>query len=433
VEDTVPRSGTRADTQRGSVAGLAAWTYAATATGLVTGPIIARVLGPAGRGQIAAGQSISALATGLLALGMGLAVSRTVAQEPGRIPALLGSCLRFVGLISPVALVAAVVVPLFGLTDYPTSTRVVIGILIAITPLDIYSVCLQAVCRGLGRLRPLAHTRMLPLAVNLALVVVLALAGWLTVTAVLMGGIAATLLVVVYLSGSVGTRPKGALPLRPLVGFGLRGYPGSFAEFVSLRADQVLIALVLPPRQLGFYAVAVTVSLVPQGLARSLAPRAFGEVAKRDEVESIGTAESYLRLAGLTAFGSMALVAAAAPLVPLVYGEPFRGAVVPLLLLIPGTAGLVWSQVAGPVLTALGRPGRMSLARVVGFAVTVIALPLGVAQWGIRGAAVASSAAYLAQALAATIALWRLGVHRLRPGREDLALLVSRIARRRPS
>jgi O-antigen/teichoic acid export membrane protein len=103
-------------------------------------------------------------------------------------------------------------------------------------------------------------------------------------------------------------------------------------------------------------------------------------------------------------------VGALAPLaIPLLFGDDFRGATRPLLLLLPGVV------VYGPVsilvvyLSIRCRRPRLSLVvSVVGLAVTAIASFVFIPRYGASGAAVASAIGYGAAALAAWVSFVRL-------------------------
>jgi O-antigen/teichoic acid export membrane protein len=105
---------------------------------------------------------------------------------------------------------------------------------------------------------------------------------------------------------------------------------------------------------------------------------------------------NYLKLALMTALATCAAVALLSPLLlPLLYGRTFSRSVVPLLLLLPGTVVMCGSVVGLTCLTALGTPGRATLAEVAGLVVTVAGMPLVIFRYGIVGAAVLSTASYL--------------------------------------
>jgi len=93
-------------------------------------------------------------------------------------------------------------------------------------------------------------------------------------------------------------------------------------------------------------------------------------------------------------------LAAAVPLLPLVYGRAFTAAMVPAWLLLAGLVGEGVAGVASAYLYGVGRPGANSLG--VGVAVVVtVALDLAlIPHYQAVGAAFASAAAYITSSVA---------------------------------
>jgi O-antigen/teichoic acid export membrane protein len=100
---------------------------------------------------------------------------------------------------------------------------------------------------------------------------------------------------------------------------------------------------------------------------------------------------------------------------PLLYGDTFRDAVVPLLILLPGTAALSYSATASQTLMSIGRPGANTIAELVGFSVTIPGLIIAIPIAGIQGAAAVSTTAYITRAVAQTVVLKQAGVGSVRP------------------
>src|SRR4051812_27670797 len=149
--------------RRGTVARFAGTTYAATALAMITAPIIARSLGPAGRGAYAAVMSYSSLVTVVLGLGISLTVTQTVLsrkQEPAQV---LGAVLRFCGLIWPAAAVCAVAIPLLVLDDYPSGARWGTFFFVLLAPMGVLGLALNSLLIAEGALGSLTWVRILPL------------------------------------------------------------------------------------------------------------------------------------------------------------------------------------------------------------------------------------------------------------------------------
>ena len=81
-------------------------------------------------------------------------------------------------------------------------------------------------------------------------------------------------------------------------------------------------------------------------------------------------------------------------LLPLAYGAPFRGAVLLVLVLLPGVVLLGPTRVINSYFSGRGRPTESLIAECVGLAATVALDILLIPRYGALGAAAASCAAY---------------------------------------
>jgi O-antigen/teichoic acid export membrane protein len=212
-------------------------------------------------------------------------------------------------------------------------------------------------------------------------------------------------------------RPSMALG-REISGYGARGQLGGLLSLVNLRLDVGILGAIAGPAVLGVYAIASKYAELMRlpGLAVNYV--LYPIFASRDG-EDARARTSRLLLPALTVPLAVAvpLALAATPLLPLVYGHAFRGAVGPALILLAGLLGDVAANQISAYLYGVGRPGGNSLAIGVGVVLTVIGDVLLIPRYGAVGAAVASCVAYLATD-AALFVLFRLA----RPARTDPAV-----------
>lgn len=416
--------------RRGSVMKLASTTYAATLLGLLTGPIVARVLGASGRGEYAAVMIYSSGATALLSLGMGLTINHavlTLRMNPGVV---LGIVLRFCAALVLPSLVLGVIAAVL-LDDLGRSAQVGLLVFIGITPLAVLQLCLNSFLISEGALGTLALVRVVPLLINALGVVVLALVGALTVSSYLaltFAGVLATLLL-----GARGARirPRRGGRLGPQMRFGLKAYPSSLSGLANAQLGPLLVAPVLGTADLGRYAVALTVAGLPLGVAGALSARATSQIAaEAGGLDVAVAAVTFRRAIALVLVLSIGLAIISPVLVPLLYGDEFAASAGLAVVLMAGTVATTISTLAGPALSIAGRPGVASIAEVTALAVTVLGLALLLPALGVVGAAVATVVAYWVRA---SIGLWSLrrnGVGRVFPLWRDF-LEVARLIRSR--
>lgn len=402
---------------------LAGASYLATALALVTGPLVARALGADGRGELAAAGVYSGILTLVAGFGLPTAVGHAVATRARPAGEVLATTVRFVcWLILPMVGLAVLLVdgPLSGLSD---GGRLGAAVLLATVPLGVLTNCLSSMLVGEGALGPLASLRILPLLITAAVTVVLYGFGALSI------GVLLSIMVLVTIGTAaaslwlVRVRPTRPAPFFELLAFGLRGYGGNLAVFATHMVDQAFILPILGVRPLGFYALAVSISAIPNSIALAVYSRYFSLVAE----ETDGEARAALIGEGLrlTLYASAAVtiaVAGASPFfLPLLYGNEFRQSVTPLLVLLPGSVVFCLSMVGESFLTAVGLPGRVTLSELFGFVVTAVGLPVVLPRFGIVGAAALSTGSYVVVLCACLGFLRRFGTLsvRIRPGDVD--------------
>ena len=194
-------------------------------------------------------------------------------------------------------------------------------------------------------------------------------------------------------------RPSFAIARR-VYSYGVRAQVGSVILLVNARLDFAIVGALVGPAALGVYAVASRYAelLRLPGLAVNyvLYPTyagVDGKVAARDARRMLIT------LAWIPAAAALPLAAAAPIVLPLVFGEAFRSAVVPAWILLFGLSAVGVSGIVSAFLFGDGRPGLNSLGLTSGLVVTVILDVLLIPRFGVVGAAVASCAAYLTTSL----------------------------------
>ncbi|HEU5003743.1 MAG TPA: lipopolysaccharide biosynthesis protein [Actinomycetota bacterium] len=421
-----PGTRTYARSRRGSVAKLSGATLAPTVLAALTGPIVARVLGPAGRGQVAAVVVYAAALPVVLSFGVPLAIGQRAVWEPDRRPALVSAALVLAALTIPFTVAGTWLIMVGPLHTIGGWARFWAVLNLLFTPASEVGLSFQALLQAEGALGPLAKVRAIPLVVSALTTLGFFALHRLTVATDLAGnlaaGAAAALATVIY----VRDRPRGRYPLRPLLGFGARGFGWNVANMANARLDQILMAPYLASAQIGIYAVAVALATVPIQISGAVTARSFGEVGASSQRGR--EAARYMRLTALVLVGCCLAVAAPAPwLIPLVFGHAYRATFTPLLLLLPGSLALGLSATAASTLVILNKPQWPTWAEVAGLVVTVAGLAVFLRPFGIVAASAVSSVAYGATLAWNVRFLRRLGVVDLAPRWADCRWLRNRV------
>jgi O-antigen/teichoic acid export membrane protein len=182
---------------------------------------------------------------------------------------------------------------------------------------------------------------------------------------------------------------------KDLLSYGVRSHVSSLSYFFNQRVDQLILSLLVPPRDLGLYVVAVTVSatvtLVPQ--AAGMVTLANGSNSDPESTRRIvGHSFRVLLVWLLSACGMLYVVCPR--LIVHVFGADFAPSVPACRILLLGTVALGLNQMLYDGARALNRPALPSYAEGVSMIVTACVLLLLVHRMNFMGAAIASSLAY---------------------------------------
>jgi antigen flippase len=403
-----PASGSSERSGAGSSQGLRRDAALAVATGfaiqavlVVTGPLLARMLGPDGRGYLAALTLWPLVITQLGNLGIPSALTYSIARDSSASRALA----RFgLGFALPQALILVALQAVWLLVILhgdPHSVRVAGWLTLALVPAMLAQQYGLALLQGHLRLRLFNAMRLMPWALYaigvatlfvvgehaiLPIVAALLAAFWITGTTCLISGL--------RLCRGNATPSVGR---RFLVSFGLRGLLSSFSAVDVLRPDQVVLALFLSPSALGLYVVGLAFTNLPYFIAKSVGLITFPWVASRtDRADARRTMWSLLWLTTTLAVVLVAILCATAQwLVPLFFGRSFDAAVTVTYIVLPGTVFLSARRVLSEGLKGRGYPLAGTLGELLSLAWVAIALAIFVPAWGIYGAAAALSSSYV--------------------------------------
>jgi O-antigen/teichoic acid export membrane protein len=372
--------------------------------------ILARALGPTGRGTIAFITVTALVAARVAGLGIGEATTVFVARRPEARGALLANAIVF--MLGSGLLAAAVACGALVALGDARPAGVGAPELAALAAGTLASALAEAgyvFLLGSNRLRSVALvTATASWLYPLLLIALWSTTGLTVLRAALAWTAAESLRALVYLSQALRGLRLGRLDPRLLVDavrFGSRAWVGSLARFLNFRTDQILMGFLASEAALGIYAVAVNASEVLLYLPAAMATALLPTAARADA--GVRTEQA------LRAFRSAALVTAAAALaaallgplfLPLVFGSDFDASVTPFLLLLPGAFGFAAMAVFSYALVAGSYPGLSSFGPTVslglGVALDLVLIP----PFGASGAAAAASAAFLAGGAAALAA-----------------------------
>jgi O-antigen/teichoic acid export membrane protein len=185
-----------------------------------------------------------------------------------------------------------------------------------------------------------------------------------------------------------------------LLSFGLKTQFGSVSDYVNRSADQLLLSLFVTSRELGLYAVAVSLVSVVLFLPQAAAAVALaaGSSAQPDEANRVIARLFRTSLVWLI-LACSALFITAPWLIRIVLGPAFVRSALACRILLPGMVAMGLNQVLYDGVRALGQPSLPSYAQGFAATVTLLGLLAALPRFGFIGAATVSTVAYLATLL----------------------------------
>lgn len=362
------------------------------ALSIVTGPLLSRTLGDAGRGDLAAVLVPTQLVGWGIVLGVPYASAMLVKRHP-RSELLDGAWALTAIIALPVCTALFFLAPAM-LDDHPPATvawfRVgLVGSALAIPAAT--ALHLRLITRGASA--GLSAVRSIHLVANSLVVVGLAVIDRLTLRAALaawiLSYVAARVAVIVGERAWPRARPFPAI-VRDQLLLGRSQAVLTVATISLGRIDQVVLSFLGSAKQLGIYVVAATAAQVSLPMARGFADVVLPDVFARPGKDISGRATAMVF--GISATIGVASAASAPWLVPALFGEPFRDSVPLLWLLIPGQVLFNTAWVISARHLGGGSPRVAARAISLAAAVNLVFIGPTVSAFGPEGAAILTSA-----------------------------------------
>lgn len=368
--------------------------------GVISGILLPRLLGPRGRGELAAVTLWPLALVFVSSLGIDRAAVFFAAKYRENATPIASGCLVFAGAQSLLVFVAGLFVIPIALRGYgPGAVRLGVIFLLC-APLALatnlqsnlllghletgsYNLC-RTIAPGCYAIAVVSLVVLrLP---SVAAIVGLQLLGY---------GLAAWFATRMVLGKLRPSWRWNSAVIKAMLRYGAKTHAGQLSYFMNQRLDQLLISLLLPGAQLGIYVAAVAFA---DGLL--IIPRAIGAVtlATGSNCDAAGAwrwAKRSLFLASLyLAPAAIALWFLSPFLIPHLFGAGFRASVLPCRILVFGSCAAGLNTVLYEAARSVNRPEIPSYAELAGLAVTVGLLAILLKPYGILGAAISSTTAY---------------------------------------
>jgi O-antigen/teichoic acid export membrane protein len=384
--------------------------------GFVASVIVARVLGPEGRGAYAVAVAIGAIGVQFCNLGLHASNTYTVAKKPELLSTLVvNSAVVGIGLGGAVAAAVGLVFSL-----HPTLAPLH-GLLLWLSlcwlPFGLCYLLFQNLLLGIGEIRAYNQVELASKILSVILIGAVILFGFVTAETVFAMGLLALGWSLVWTFTILNrhavhlARPSFDL-FREGLGYSLRGYVAALFAFVALRLDLLLIQYLLGVEQAGYYSVAVTLTdalyMLPMTVGTILFPALSGMC---DDAERWRFSK---RIAGVIGLIMMAIAVIASfgsgPLIRTLYGPAFQPATAAFVWLLPGIVLLSVSSLLMNYLASIGMPPVVMYSSGIA-AIANVALNLNlIPSLGIQGASISMT---VSAGIMLTIVLSYIYKHRL--------------------
>jgi stage V sporulation protein B len=416
--------------------------------GIATSVLIARTVGPTGKGSLDLIIATAALLAMILSVSLPQGVTFVVAQ--GKVAAnVIASQLVVVSLLQ--ALLALVILILLRFTDYfqlflPNWGWWVVAGVVAYVWVDLLTKFWSAVLIGQQQIAIVNNSEFVGrVSQFVALFILVGVLYWsgkqLSVAFLFLVTLSASTLINILLLVSLGLRfqlSRDLTGLRSALGFAVPCYAANLAQFLNYKLDVFVVGFFAGAASVGRYTLAVSLGQLLWLMSNSVASVLLPKVAA---ATGDGSAVRHtMRVTRLslwaTAACGLALAVLATQAIPLLYGEAFRPSIMALVWLLPGIVVFSVANVLAAYIAGIGKPRLNLIVSGVSLIVTIALDVALIPRLNIVGAAIASTVSYSLSAFLLIVFFKRETGAPLRevllPTSEDVKLLLS-VARLRRS
>jgi O-antigen/teichoic acid export membrane protein len=371
----------------------------------VTTALLARRLGPAGKGVYDVYLSASMLLSSLLGFSLNSGISYSVSSTRVNV----GKVLRAIwGIVIAVALLGGCVCFAF---QYLPSSRLLIpvelgklGILLVVV--SVASLTLAALWRAVvvGQ-RHFLQANFGDIAKQVAMVIALVVLLRLVARTHLVIWAIGCNIIAICTAAAMYRRavdwheddPTAGAGMRRAARFSVPSHLANISQFLNARMDVFFVYHFWGASSVGLYQVGVmvaqAVNMIPQATQAVLFPTISARPSAHEE-SALMIARANRMLLAFGFVGGLFIAAIAPFAIPLVLGPKFRPSTLALLLLLPGCVTLIATNVTAAYFAGIGRPDLNFRSSMFGLFATVVLDIALIPHWNFYGASIASSVSY---------------------------------------
>jgi len=385
--------------------------------GLGTSVIIARVLGPEGKGIYALAILLPATLIMFCNFGIAQASVFYIGKKKYSVEEIFGNNIIFSFLLTIFTLLIGLIITFFFANSlFPNVAKGYFLLALFLLPLNFFLSFVNYILLGLQKIKEFNFIRILQNFMFLILIILFLLGLNLGLKAVIVANILSCFFGTIFLF-FLARKIIGSPSLhfnksyfKDAFYYGTKIYLGNIIQFFHYRIDMFLINIFLNPIAVGFYSVAVVISegiwLVSQSAGTVLFPRVSSETDKKRLKEF--TPAVCRNVLFITALGSILLFFLSRWLIILLYSEKFLDSVLPFQILLIGTVTISGWRILVNDLYGRGRPELNIYISLFSVILNIILNVIWIPEYGIAGAAWATSISYTFAFVSITIVYSRI-------------------------
>jgi len=365
--------------------------------------IIARILGPEGRGIYFLAMLLPSLLITFGNFGIGQASIFYIGKRKYSSEEVLGSNI-ILSLLFGISgfLVGLTIVLLFRDSLFPGIARIYLILALLALPLEFFLIFVGYFLLGLQRIKEFNFINIIQSFILLLLLLILLLGFKFGIKTTITANILSCFIGVIilfYLTKKI----KGAIHLscnkfyvKDAFKYGFKVYLVNFISFLHYRIDIFLINLLLNPLAVGFYSIAVALAekiwLISQSAALVLFPRVSSETDKKRLKEFTPLVCRSILL--ITSLGAILLFFLARMLIIFFYSNKFSNSVLPFQILLIGAVAISGWKILANDIHGRGKPELNIYVSATSVVLNVFLNIIWIPKYGIVGAAWATSLSY---------------------------------------
>jgi O-antigen/teichoic acid export membrane protein len=358
-----------------------------------TGVLVARFLGPDGRGEQAAMIMWPQFLAYILTFGIPSSLVYYLKTHKERSESYFSAAVLLSVVLGMAAAIGGWFLVPYWLREYSSTVVLFSQISLLLCPPFMMAVFLNSVLQAYDQFKLLNLAKVFGPTVTLILIVLFAGTGTMTPTitaiAYLIGGLPITICLFIVLARRlrfrfrvVGTRYK------ELFRYGIKAYGIDLLGTISMQIDQLLVVALLKPAEMGLYVIALSLSKMLRVFQTSIVTVLFPKAAGNDESRVMSMTMMSFRIGTFITASASVLAFLMAPFaLRILYGNEFMPALIPFQILLIREVVSSGTGIVLQFFMATGRPGFVSTLQGVGITLNVPLMLLLLPSFGLVGVA----------------------------------------------